>query len=116
MGTLSYWMSEVSGLPAGSVDDAVRLTELELRHEEGEWVAVTHGFPREWHPSRDAAQRSPWAKTVEHVPGGTWLVMTGDQYVFSSPSREEAEGFIFGVLAGSHFAHGSAAPDWLAAR
>lgn len=115
VGTLSDWMSEASGLPPGSVEDALRLTELELWHEDREWVALTRGFPREWHPSREAAEASPWAQTIEHVPGGTWLVMAGDQYVFSSPSREEAEGFLFGVLAGSHFAHASAAPDWLSA-
>jgi hypothetical protein len=40
--------------------------------------------------------------------------MAGDQYVFSSLSREEVEGFLFGVLAGGHFGHGPA-PDWLGA-
>jgi hypothetical protein len=41
--------------------------------------------------------------------------MTGDQYVFSSPSRDEVEGFVFGVLAGSNFAH-QGGPDWLSDR
>lgn len=106
-------MSEASGLPPGALDKALRLTNLELWHEDGEWVTVTNGFPREWHSSREAAERSAWAQRIDHVPGGTWLVMGGDQYVFSSPSREEVEGFIFGVLAGSHFAHEGTAPDWL---
>jgi hypothetical protein len=115
VGKLSYWISEGSGLEPGSIDDALRRTGLELWHEEGEWVTVAYGFPREWHKTRDAAEKSAWAERIDHVPGGTWLVMTGDQYVFSSPSRDEVEGFVFGVLAGSNFAH-QGGPDWLSDR
>ena len=74
----------------------LRLTGLRLWHEDGEWVAVTQGFPTEWHEFREAAERSVWAQTVDQVPGSAWLGMTGDKYVFSSASREEAEGSNFG--------------------
>ena len=62
-------------------------------------------FPREWHESQaeaeEAAQR--WQNmepTVEHAPGPTWLVYNGDQYEFTSTSREEAEGFVHGIAVG----------------
>ncbi len=123
MGTISYWMSEASRLPPGSVADAIRPSELEIKHEDGEWVVVVRGFPQEWHQTQEAAERSAskWAAGhlcqgdayVEHVPGGTWLVLTGDQYVFSSSMRAEVEGFVFGVLVGNDMAH-NGAPRWLA--
>ena len=120
MGTISYWMSEPSSLAPGSVDEALRRSGLELWHEDGEWVVIVSGFPIEWHRTREAAEESvshwarPWRPaSVEHVPGGTWLVMSGDQYYFSSPSREEAEGFVHGVLVGNAFAH-IGEPNWLA--
>lgn len=31
---------------------------------------------------------------------GGWLVLTGDQALFRSPSREEVEGFLFGLAVG----------------
>jgi len=113
-------MSEASKLPPGSVKEALQRSELELAYEDGEWVVIVSGFPREWHQTREGAvaSASRWARhqksaSVEQVPGGTWLVMAGDQYVFSSSSRGEAEGFVFGVLVGNDMAH-SGAPNWLA--
>ena len=106
----------------GSLEDALRVTKLELDHEEGEWVVVVAGFPREWHNSREGAENkaSEWnglatarEVSVEHVPGGTWLVMAGDQFVFSSPSRDEAAGFVFGVIVGNAWAYERSAPRWL---
>ncbi len=101
-------MSE-SVLRPGSLEDALELTGLTLEHEEGDWVLLLRGYPREWHASEESAQASvaTWSHmepSVVHVPGGAWLVMAGDQYVFSSPSRQAAEGFIFGVVAGERTA------------
>ncbi len=110
MGTISYWMLEASGMPPGALDEALRRTQLELVHEDGEWVVLVKGFPREWHETREAAERAAnrWKGSVEHVPGGTWLVLTGDQYLFSSPSLPETQGFIFGVIVGNDMAHAGA--------
>jgi hypothetical protein len=56
VGTLSFWMSEASGLAAGSTDGVLSLTILELWHEDGKWVAVSGGSAREWHRCRKAAE------------------------------------------------------------
>jgi hypothetical protein len=108
MSSISYWMSE-GVLRPGSLADALELTGLTLEHEDGDWVLLLRGYPREWHTSEESAQASAarWGRmepSVMHLPGGAWLVMAGDQYLFSSPSRQEAEGFVFGVVVGERTA------------
>lgn len=92
-----------------SIEEALGLTELTIRREDGEWILYLEGFPREWLLTKDEAdERAPsWRHmkpVVQHAAGPTWLVFGGDQYLFSGSSREEAEGFVFGVAVGQAIA------------
>jgi hypothetical protein len=113
MGMISHWMTdsvlELEPFVAASrpLSLAAALTILGLRIErvDDRWVLFLQGFPREWHATETeavgAAQR--WQQmepTIELTSGPTWLVYGGDQYLFSSTSREEAEGFVQGIAVG----------------
>ena len=42
---------DVRGIPTppGALEEALRMTDMAVRHEDGEWVAISDGFPWEWH-------------------------------------------------------------------
>jgi len=68
-------------------------------------VLSLEGFAREWLDTQEEAteRAREWSHmepTIEHASGPTWMVFGGDQYVFTSTSREEAESFVFGVAVG----------------
>ena len=113
MGTISYWMTDSvleterfagRGRPL-SIEEALAALGLTIERVDARWVLLLQGLPREWHETEAeadaAAQR--WhhmQPTVEHAQGPTWLVYGGDQYVFTSTSKEEVEGFVYGVAVG----------------
>jgi hypothetical protein len=86
--------------------EVLALADLVLWKEDKEWVPLLEGFPREWHETMNEAKAAAkrWGSgmtpTIEHASGPTWLVFGGDQCLFTSTSREEADSFIFGVAAG----------------
>lgn len=113
MGTVSDWMTaSLQGLERSTnhpgpmtIEEALSSTELVIKRADEEWVLSLHSFPREWHETEEEAQSAAeqWSHmepTIEHVSGPTWLVFGGDQNIFTSTSREEAESFVFGVAVG----------------
>ena len=88
-----------------SLDVALTGLGLNMERTDGRWVLLLEGFPREWHETEaeatEAAQRwQDMEPTVEHASGPTWLVYGGDQYLFTSTSKEEADGFVQGIAVG----------------
>ncbi len=81
------------------------MTGFTLHQAAGQWVLSLERFPREWlQTQEEATERArEWSHmepNIEHVSGPTWMVFGGDQYVFTSTSRQEAESFVFGVAVG----------------
>lgn len=107
MGAISYWQSSAVAPSVGPIpiDRALQLADVKVWHEPGQWMLLLQGFPREWHATRDSAEAAArrWdhmEPSVAYAPDGGWLVFTSDQYAFSSESRQEAEGLVFGLLCG----------------
>jgi hypothetical protein len=110
MGRYSYWISGLTDIE--TVDDAIERLDfgkldverwnLSLEVREHVWAVCNRGKPQFWRASREEAEAIaerpspiPWDVTYfEEV----WLVITGDQYIFTASTRAEAEGFIFGML------------------
>jgi hypothetical protein len=113
MGSISDWLTgsvrELDGFVDGTgpltLAEVLAATDLAIERVDERWVLLLQGFPREWQGTQEEAEEAArrWnhmEPTIEHAPGPTWLVFTGDQYEFSSTSKDEAEGFVFGVAVG----------------
>jgi hypothetical protein len=116
MGIISYWMTDslkkaersTAQATPMTIEDVLRGTDLAIWRADERWVLSLQGFPREWHETEEEAREAAdrWNRmepSVEHTSGPTWLAFTGDQFVFTSTSKEEVENFVFGVAVGRFF-------------
>jgi hypothetical protein len=108
MGRYAYWIEELIDIK--TPDDAVDRLDLEkpgpekwglsIEARQHIWAVCDRGRPQFWRESRQEAERlaAGHSWTVSYFEE-IWLVNAGDQYLFTAPTQQEAEGFIFGMLA-----------------
>lgn len=105
MAPLSYWLQE--NVNALTVSEAIRLLNergWSLRVEEARdrWWVTWRDCPKwdyateEMAATRVAMKSDDYAVRYFHVLN---LVIEGDQFLFTSESSDEINGFIFGLLA-----------------
>jgi len=110
VGRYSYWIDDLES--DRTADDAATMLDAEdfgisIDHLDDVWAVSDKGRPQFWMSTRDEAEsiaNRPGStdRSVEHFQR-VWRVCIGDQYIFTTLDRAEAEGFVFGMAAHMHF-------------